>query len=272
MYNEKIESLIAAALADGILTDKERQILIRRAVAEGIEADEFEMVLDARLIELQKRLAPPPPAIPPMHGIASVNTPEKRRSEKYGEVRKCPSCGANVEAGTARCNTCGYAFTNIAANSSSEKLAQQLLELEQQFNNTKDSIADTLRGRPMEVKKTMARASLISNFPVPPTKDDLLEFAVSMRSKWLNTQGAGYMKLEKDAYKAKYDECIEKIKIFFPGDKTFANILTSYEADKNVKLSITEKISRNPGKYGCYITMISIGMFILLLSILVSLL
>lgn len=76
MYNEKIESLIAAALADGILTDKERQILIRRAVAEGIDADEFEMVLDARLIELQKRLAPPPPpAIPPMHGMASVNTP-----------------------------------------------------------------------------------------------------------------------------------------------------------------------------------------------------
>lgn len=63
-----------------------------------------------------------------------------------------------------------------------ENLAQQLLELEQQFNNTKDSIGDTIRGRPMEVKKTMARASLISNFPVPPTKDDLLEFAVSMRS------------------------------------------------------------------------------------------
>lgn len=270
MYNEKIESLIAAALADGILTDKERQILIRRAVAEGIDADEFEMVLDARLIELQKRLAPPPPAIPPMHGMASVNTPEKRRSQKFGEVRKCPSCGANVEAGTARCNTCGYAFTNIAANSSSEKLAQQLLKLEQEFNNTKDSIADTLRGRPMEVKKTMARASLISNFPVPPTKDDLLEFAVSMRSKWLNTQGEGYLMQEKDAYKAKYDECIEKIKIFFPGDKTFANILASYEADKNIKLSITEKISRNPGKYGCYILIGVTIMTILFFSWLIS--
>ena len=54
MYNEKIEALIKAALADGVLTEKEKQVLFKRAQEQGIDLDEFEMVLDARLIELQK--------------------------------------------------------------------------------------------------------------------------------------------------------------------------------------------------------------------------
>ena len=30
MYNEKLEALITAALADGVLTEKEKQILLRK--------------------------------------------------------------------------------------------------------------------------------------------------------------------------------------------------------------------------------------------------
>lgn len=56
MYNEKIEALIKAALADGVLTEKEKQILLKRAQAEGIELDEFEMILDARLLHLCHQL------------------------------------------------------------------------------------------------------------------------------------------------------------------------------------------------------------------------
>lgn len=51
MYNEQIEVLISAALADGVLTEKEKQILFKKAESMGIDLDEFEMVLDARLVE-----------------------------------------------------------------------------------------------------------------------------------------------------------------------------------------------------------------------------
>lgn len=57
MYNEKLEALITAALADGVLTEKEKQILFKKAEAMGIDLDEFEMVLDARLVELKKKEA-----------------------------------------------------------------------------------------------------------------------------------------------------------------------------------------------------------------------
>lgn len=49
MYDEKLETLITAALADGVLTDKEKQILFKKAEAMGIDLDEFELVLDGRL-------------------------------------------------------------------------------------------------------------------------------------------------------------------------------------------------------------------------------
>ncbi|MCR5326546.1 MAG: hypothetical protein K6E37_07365 [Bacteroidales bacterium] len=50
-YSERIEALIDAALVDGEITDKERAVLLKRAKEEGIDPDEFEMVLNARCFE-----------------------------------------------------------------------------------------------------------------------------------------------------------------------------------------------------------------------------
>ena len=56
LYNEKMETLISAALMDGVLTEKEKQVLFKKAQEQGIDLDldEFEMVLNARLAKLQK--------------------------------------------------------------------------------------------------------------------------------------------------------------------------------------------------------------------------
>ena len=54
IYNEKIEALADVALEDGVLTDKERDLLLRKAQQSGIDPDEFEMILDSRLTKMQK--------------------------------------------------------------------------------------------------------------------------------------------------------------------------------------------------------------------------
>ena len=97
LYSEKIEALISVALADGVLTEKEKQVLFKKAEAEGINRDEFEMVLDARLVELQK---------------AEKEKAEKSapKSTKYGDVHKCPVCGAIIPALSGICPECGYEF------------------------------------------------------------------------------------------------------------------------------------------------------------------
>jgi hypothetical protein len=51
MYSEKLEKLIEHMLADGVLTEKEKQVLMKAAEAEGIDLDEFEVVLEARLYD-----------------------------------------------------------------------------------------------------------------------------------------------------------------------------------------------------------------------------
>ena len=53
MYSKDLEQLIDAALADGIITDKERAVIKKRAEKEGIDLDEIDVYLDGRFAKLQ---------------------------------------------------------------------------------------------------------------------------------------------------------------------------------------------------------------------------
>ncbi len=113
MYDERIENLIKAALADGELTEKEKQILFKNAEAQGIDLDEFEMILDAKLVELKKAEA----AQTKQQELelakakaAVVAQPSAPKSNKVGDVKKCPACGAIVSGFQLKCSECGYEF------------------------------------------------------------------------------------------------------------------------------------------------------------------
>lgn len=122
MYNEQIEALISAALADGMLTEKEKQVLFKKAQAQGIDLDEFEIILDARLVELEKA----------EKAKAAASAP---KSNKVGDVKKCPVCGAIVQSYLGACPECGYGFEDISANLTSRKLAEKIEHLAWFVNN-----------------------------------------------------------------------------------------------------------------------------------------
>ena len=225
MYNEKIEALISAALADGVLTEKEKQVLFKRAETEGIDLDEFEMVLDARLVELEK---------------AEKEKSEKSapKSSKYGDVRKCPVCGAMVPALAGSCPECGYEFSGVDANLSSKKLADQLNALEKECEEEKKkeykdvsySNRDYEKAKIDEKYKKIIvpqrKRTLIETFPIPNTKADLFEFITTLLPK------IGDRQLGK-AYRAKIEECILKASTLFPNDPAFAKITA--QAQLNIK-------------------------------------
>ena len=54
MYPKELEELIDHVLADGVITAKEREVLHRRAEAEGINADELDVLIDGRLVKEQQ--------------------------------------------------------------------------------------------------------------------------------------------------------------------------------------------------------------------------
>ncbi len=202
MYNERIECLINAALADGKLTEKEKQILFKNAQEQGIDLDEFEMVLEARLTELEK-----------------VKKEAAPKSNKYGDVRKCPACGSMVPAFKGVCQECGFEFTNVDANLSSKQLADKLLK--------EDSVEKKIE--------------IIETFPIPTSKADLLEFLTSLKPRLMGEQNQ-----YTNAYSKKYLECIEKAKTAFEGDKQLQRFIDDYpEIEKIIK---SMRVKQNIGK------------------------
>lgn len=186
MYDERIENLISAALADGELTEKEKQILFKNAEAQGIDLDEFEMVLDAKLVTLKKQEA----ALSKQQELelakakaAAQASPAAPKSDKYGDVRKCPACGAIVPSLKAKCPECGHNFSSIAGNSSIERLMNMLLEVEANDNESAFSKFISTFFNPTSNKVARQKANIISNFPVPNTKEDILEFISQAESK-----------------------------------------------------------------------------------------
>ena len=271
LYNSQLEQLIDAALTDGELTEKEKQILFKKAQSFGVDLDEFEMVLDARLVKLKK-------------ATAEQNANNALEPKKLDEAKKCPSCGSIVKDSQSFCPECGCDVSENVANSS-KKLSEIVNKILQEKTTYLENKSRAVEERKKIATQNMGQAVIISsllnpndggnntvrqmqnnyanidtnqypispvsqpvgyqitdedsveqhfdkrireaitNFPLPNTKADLLEFVLSLKAKKDNGAYAS-------AYGNKYKECIEKIRIMFQGDKDFAPIIESYELEK----------------------------------------
>lgn len=177
MYNEKLEALITAALADGVLTDKEKEILFRNAASMGIDRDEFELVLDGRLAKRKKEMEAKPAqkkgAIPQelddlikeflTDGIISakerqvllnkaqalglnvdevdlyIDAQQQKADQAVASAvnkrrgKTCPFCGSSIPELTDKCPNCGGNITPEA----SKELAEIIEHLESALVNFK---------------------------------------------------------------------------------------------------------------------------------------
>jgi hypothetical protein len=104
--NPEIEKLIELALADGQITEKERNVVLKKAAELGVDVDEVEMVLDGKIHLLQS------------------NKPKQK--EKVGNIKACPACGASVKALEFSCSDCGHEFINKSSNSNFIELEKKL--------------------------------------------------------------------------------------------------------------------------------------------------
>jgi hypothetical protein len=235
MYNEQIENLINLALADGELTEKEKQILFKKAEAAGIDLDEFEMVLDAKLFEKQQIVKAAAP---------SVAAP---KSDKFGDVKKCPACGAIVQSFQTKCSDCGNEFNNIAANVSISKLFEMLNacenERKEEGNSITSAFSSMLAKGLLGDKVTDKKKSIISGFPIPNTKDDILEFlslalpnAKVKISYWSETAASKKSKEDiRDAWKSKCEQIIMKAKFSMKEDQKTLDEIMHYAKELGIK-------------------------------------
>lgn len=213
-FSQALEEVIEAALADGVLTDKERAVLHKRAMAEGVDPDELDVVVEGRLAKMKREtdwLKPAPPA-----------------SEKRGNIVKCPSCGASVPGGAAVCPECGHEFRNIQVNNTAKEFAKGLAEIEKRHSEKKTGMFD-LRS---DEKKMSEIASYVNNFPVPNSGDDLLEM-LSFIQPNAKKSNVPYFNL--------YSSCINKARMNFSNDKRFAPYYAHFDKESK-KMSLNTKI------------------------------
>lgn len=207
---KELNELIEAIIADDVITDKERAVLHAKAAKEGISADEIDVLVEGKLVQKIKnsrnaQAAPASPA-PPRVGGSKLPPPinaEKgpaqhhKRKDAFGVMHKCPNCAAPVEAVSPKCAACGYEFRGVEANSSVKELSERL-----------------------DRAQNAQKADIIRNFPVPTTRDDLLEFIFFTKSKaFAFEEGTA-------PYREKYYECIDKAEFYFRDDPRFEQIIS----------------------------------------------
>lgn len=242
MYNEQLEKLIEMALMDGELTEKEKQILFKKAESFGVDLDEFEMVLEAKLFEKQqsnKKVEAPVSAAP--------------KSDKFGDVKKCPACGAMVQSFQTKCSDCGHEFSNIEANASIDKLFKMLNDAED-MRKEESTSSNPLSAMGSMMAKQMTssfgpgkvdkkKMEIISNFPIPTTKNDILEFLslavpkAKQKGNFLTKQNPEN-KTHNDfvpVWKTKCEQIIMKAKFSMKEDKKALEEIMQYANELGIK-------------------------------------
>lgn len=123
MYSEEFENLLKEYLTDGIITTKERQVLLKKAQQLGYDVDEVDLYIDAQQQKCDQAV-------------------EAAAAKKRGKV--CPRCGASIQSMQLTCPECGFEFNNEDANAN----AKELMRLIEKANNT-DKKIEIIRNYPI---------------------------------------------------------------------------------------------------------------------------
>lgn len=263
MLSPELEKLIDLAVADGEVTEQERKVLTRKVAEAGADMDEFEMTLEAKLYTARQ--------------TRQANKPSSTTT-KHGSTRKCPGCGAPIEAFQTKCSECGFEFSNIeavqSANSLFDKLqnlemqkareladheqrkSQNLMKLSEHHNSgtameklfsskdAQDRERNTLianferEASEIEKKYLTAKLNMIRTYAVPNTKEDLLELLSMASSNAYDNDGV--IGPEEEAWLQKTDQIYQKILIASANDKPTLSQATSM---------IVSLIKRLPKRY-----------------------
>ncbi len=174
--NEELLKYIEFAVADGSITEKERTIIFKKAQELGVDIDEAEMILEGRLHQVlsQKQSN--------SEENNKANPAFTNSNAETSNPLKCANCNAFYESFATLCSYCGYEFTNLNANSSVKTLHQKLMEIESKrviddnpFKAFGAMMMKNLSGSHHD-EVDMQKMELIRSFPIPNTKEDLLEF------------------------------------------------------------------------------------------------
>lgn len=212
----ELENLIKIALADGVITEKEKSIILRKAEVLGEDRDEVEMIIEGKIAELSR-----------------VSSEKQSSSAKEGGLKKCPSCGSPVKAFKISCEFCGHEFRESKALTSKQKLHEELVNAEKEERSRSLSWSEKLDAENVYQRNVDSRkASIVSSFPLPNNKEDILEFFNWSIQESIKTGGVQDQGTLRKAWKSKALELKTKIALELKDDSHAQILIKEFDKTK----------------------------------------
>lgn len=243
--NAELEKTVDSVLANGELTDRSRELLMKKAEQLGIDLLDFELELESKIAQKKVSTSGPLP----------IYTSTSPQSNKEGSIKKCPSCGAPVQSFSTNCNECGHEFRNTEAVSSITKLFELLDNISKENTNEdfqddidmnasymkrmEQKVNSDLRIKKIAENRANRQMEIIRGFPVPNAKEDILEFLsqafpkAKPRSFWSNN--TNFENEFQAVWKTKCEEIIIKARFSMKQDKSTLEQIENYAKQLKIK-------------------------------------
>ncbi len=116
-------------------------------------------------------------------------TASRRETVNYGELHKCPNCGAMLDSFSSVCPACDYEIRDVVNSVATREFAEKL----EKAGSQQETIA------------------VIRNYPIPNTKEDILEFFITAYSNASDNLDDGI----SEAWQSKVEQAYQKAQFVF---------------------------------------------------------
>ncbi len=129
--------------------------------------------------------------------------PTKRETVYEGYIHKCPHCGQVLDSFVLNCPSCGHEIRGDANSKAIQEFAQRL-EM---------------------TKTTSEKTTIIRNYPIPNTKEDIYEFLILAYSNIENSEDEDLL----NAWGTKAEQAITKAELLFTDQTEYKHIEEIYQ-------------------------------------------
>ena len=173
--------------------------------------------------------------------VETIGVDDKAEENSKKEIIKCPNCGASINSFEYKCPYCRTELRNIEASSAMEKFSQEFEKIKSRplpKYDGKESIMKKLVGHDYNQDRERFYedakddrdeeiASFIRNYPVPNTKEDLVEFMILAKS---NYDHLSYEDEDlRSAWNAKMNQIVQKAKLTIKNPNDLKPITDIYD-------------------------------------------
>lgn len=169
MYSEKLERLIQLSIEDGVIDGTENSVLIKCAKEEGVDIDELTLYVNSLVKKRQRELE--------ADVTSKAQKYEKDKKDAIGNI--CPKCGKQVPAMSVVCPYCGCEMVKTTSNESVNLLFKRIDDINHNYDSQFEKIGQyigSIKHNKMIAERERQIIDAITLFPVPNTKEDIIEF------------------------------------------------------------------------------------------------